>query len=1000
MTQKRRNLIKKFSKLLLVEFLSASLIFSPMAFAVTTEKNDWVQSTSSVLNQITGTIMSYQGMASNAQQRMGLNQALQINVRYDSMFNCPMAEAISKFPEGYCQTPIQMNELEVTKWIGNKAADRLDFYNELLSEVQQPPVGLQCMKLGTKSQADDFQRKINQLQAFKSQIKEEDEQFKRMLTEKKDGMKALYGELYGQAAGTGNLSEATNNYVEAFKNITGCTSVMTTAKLGTEGRSGGLSAIREFMDKPGSGGKSVIDRTYAINDGTIEKDLNAQIAKLKAKIQKDGIDNFSSTNYKGSTTAFSKMGNILAEKSQEINDKKDELQKLLSEVGSSRQVPTLDENFSERIAIMEKEATTTFKDQIIQGCVDNPIYNGISADDIINGIQMKGGGGATLKNFKREFAERFKDQNLSLQKRLDAIETLSQEFGSIELYVKSGNRHFRPHQILQNIVDNCKKKYDDGTLKADEQDTYKRKIELISKSASDIKMMESTFTGDLSQKIKDEILNCTDSQTESVGGCSESALDPSSNDNFCLKSAQSCAAQINSCMANVDNMIKDRTTKLNQAALSYNNLVQQHINKRKQQLAQSAQYAFLNADWLTNFFKGSTIETPVLGIKMPEKALDTDLQLSLFGSGNMSFLDDPSNPSNLISQLDKLEQSLTKQQENIQGQMQAHIAKEKANLNAEKQKWQNLIDECDSAVANYDQMVQQQYTQTMEQQQESLAKADSFCRKYNRLRNAGPGPGCEDDVEDLAGDMDAVISALDGSVNNNLGTMQSICRQVNSEQSDLEYDDDISSLASLCKSEGDEDAIMTMVEKNINSYVPGLDLENAEDALESDDYTVNQKRAIRHYVNMMDDIKTMKERDSYENLKKTHDDYSKITTGVNPTALIESNKTDICNIMNNKIIIEAIEQSCKDKDECDGGAVNDNITTFKSDKNHPEGYNSIGNKAKDLLSLSVSPSWSDYGEEPEGNCFSQNDSSRMEQNSYNPASSIPGLENLGGSISN
>ena len=71
-----------------------------------------------------------------------------------------------------------------------------------------------------------------------------------------------------------------------------------------------------------------------------------------------------------------------------------------------------------------------------------------------------------------------------------------------------------------------------------------------------------------------------------------------------------------------------------------------------------------------------------------------------------------------------------------------YISSQREVMAQNKQKWQGLIDECDSTEQNYRQAVAQQNAQAQKQYQEQMGQLGEFCFKYNRMRNAGPGAGC------------------------------------------------------------------------------------------------------------------------------------------------------------------------------------------------------------------------------------------------------------------
>ena len=868
-----RNNFRWVTHVLLIESIIFGLTLSPVVAATTEVKqNDWVGNAVGTLNS---GLNVFNQILANQQAMIQQNQtmnSLQITVVQDPYFpQCQLPKTKSNEAFNACDKIASPQEAQFAATLEAEAAKRGIFYDQMLSEAQKTPypVGIQCLENARQANNKDIQDRLNSLTQLINQLKEQDTVLKNQLENAKKEMSILHGELNGKKAGT--LNEETTDFAKKFDQYPSCKNVLsstTTSKAGNLG----LLGVRDTISKANSSGKSLLDSAYETKSGAYRSDLNKQIETIKNQIKSKGISAWSSLsqnyNYaKGGMTEFGDLKSIMKSKASELSVDILSAKKYLKE-NFDYTLPELDKNFTSKIASFESIAASTFKKKIINDCVTSADETGIgfTNEQILSGLQQQGGAGnsLTLQRYRQRLQSILDDEELFIEDKMDKIRLLQApggDFYGASIYIRTDAGSGTPFSLYRQLVSNCNKKYDSGVTSADNPtaSSYKEKVAIAKDYISKVSSAASNFTNDLIGEIQDAYINCDDSRTEKVGGCTNDAMNPGKS-GFCIKSAESCASNIESCYNNIDNLVKETQNKLAAKAVDYNSVITNYLTQRKQLLQGQVYQALLNAEWLGEFFNNTAYEIPNLNVNIPEKGFDSEYGLDLIGKGSLNFLSENSS-DNIISNLTKLQDMMKKQGNAIDKELQQHIAKQKQAIQSDKAVWAKLEQQCKGAVISYEDQANQQQQEMINAINEQNQNLYKFCSKYRHL-SQNPLAGCDSDYSPNALFEDSldVASMLDPSVQANLGEYAALCASANNEA--LDYDSDLPALVGLCDKKNQTQIIRDLKKAlkevvgdfDLDKYLAESDVDKRENMLK--DMDSDEASAIERFAKMQDDIKT------------------------------------------------------------------------------------------------------------------------------------------------
>jgi hypothetical protein len=821
--QEKKLKLEKKSKL---RKLSASvsilgLLYSTSAIAA--EK----KSTVDIIDQVFNTTM--QQMQQSMQQTQMQNQQsammaqLQPKTIPSKFFpHCKISQARGAFPKRACETGIASPmELQGVEQMANLGSGYADMYDQLLSPAQNTsyPVGLQCLEDAKKGMTKSLQDRLNSLQTLKDKIEKEAQYFteknKKLLSDMDKSHKELFG------GGSADIDARTRDFSKYFssdcQNIIGQDNLNKAASVGLNGIKVGLQTKN----------KSAVD--YSVNQSTIERDLNKQIQTVKNQIQSQGIEQWREDVAKGNSSIngqdLARMGvnkpavNIVMTEINRFDSKVSTIQKELKKIDPDYEIPPMDKNFGVDFAEFTKGAENFFKKKYINECVtmaDKGVA--ISPDQILSSLTSGVGGKSSiaLKNYKAALSN-ILNSDAFIEDKMAQIQALDKKYerSNISITYKDGGSQTvksTTYDLYRNTVASCEQRFtqnDTFSTGGQKSVSQQKKIKRAKKYLNDLKDLEATFAAQIGNKIYDSVINCS-GRSQKSNTCSNGDIFNQDSDAFCMKHATNCSVKVQQCYKQANAHVEKKKADIKSMQATYNKNVAALVAREEAYLKQVKAQVLADAEYLNRYFPGANYSVPEgLFIKMPEKS-ESEFGVELAGGGSLDFMKD------LPSQITKLKNTLQQQSSNIEGVIDQYIADQRGAMEQQKQKWDNLSDQCHAAAQQFRAQVAQQNAEMQKAQQEQMGAIGQFCNKYGQLGNSNPLAGCDDgsdhSAQSLYEDMSGVVQGISREHEMSTSEYRNACARFNNEREAGSEDDDDedsskkSSLADICRKSGNKTA--------------------------------------------------------------------------------------------------------------------------------------------------------------------------------------------------
>ncbi len=792
-----KKLIAKVIKTSTIQLSCWSLLYAPVSYADADAVFDGLNTGIQMAGQIVQGMQQQQQQQLQQQQMMAQMQSLKVSPVPSKYFpHCPVIPGTTNYPEDACSVPSVGDEAGVNRLQQFKALaiDNESVFEDMLTTGQnsRTPKGIQCLKDSMANTQSTLQDMINNLQAKITQVKAANQRFKQQVTKVKEAMETTRAELYGNP--TNELDKNKNLMAEfspACQEFYG-------AKGKLESVSSGFTGIRNNLEAPNSSAGK-----FSNNKSSYVSEVQSQIDAIKKEISANGLSIAGSQESlqsainsaileSGSSTQFGSMGNILQAKVSNFNRDFKNIQDDLTDVGFDISLSDFDGDFQDKYSNFSKGAYEYFKKEAITSCVngtDRTIGLGLSTDQILGGLRSKveGGSSTTLANY-RQALKNILDSDAFIEDKMDAIAKLDARFGVGNIYVQIQDADAQgvtmtPYGLYQKQIDTCEARINqDNTFstekgqRATENSTYADKIAKAEKAIKKALKLEKKFQNDLATSLYNRVVNCEGiaPKTESCQFSGDGAiadLDVGSP-NFCVKNASSCASTINSCYQESETIIKKKQVQMQAHAQNYNSLVSGVIAQQQQVLNQIKAQVIADSEYMKQYFPGASYEFPAdLLVEMPEEKMVASLGVALRGGEDLSF-------DQLEEKLGTLITMLQDQGSKVEDTLGQYIADQESSIQKESDKWSKLKEECNGAIAAYNQAAQK----ANEAMSQNYNDALSFCQKYTALAtNPAAGCGAADDLYEEAMGISSQFMANAGAIKAQAVQYRNMCNEANNE---------------------------------------------------------------------------------------------------------------------------------------------------------------------------------------------------------------------------
>ena len=785
-----RGVVKRMMKASTVHMLCFALIYTP-----TIQAQELMQALGGAFNIIKGgmnqAMQQQQAAIAQAQMQAQMNslQPQMMPSKYHPQ--CAVSQAVTDFPVGACTSPLTTEQDLAEAGAYRQLAVSYDsFFQNLLAESQNgpQPVGVQCIQEANKRTDAQLQDKINALQALINQVKKESQVFEQNQQKIKEEMDKNRDILYGNK--TNNAETANTNFLTDFS--PSCqTFYKQTGQTTIKGK--GFAGLRDDSEQmKNQAGTFFNNQTSYVND------INNQLKSIRNGIKKDGLSadmNASITNLmgvNGRTFAFGSAEAIIQSKVAIFKKDFEIIQRDLGAVGFNVTADDLNGDFNERMSRFAKGAGDFFRKEAIANCVNGRGDTGIGLDtnQILNGLRHRtaSGSATTLSSYKTALTN-ILTSDAFIDDKMAAIQRLDQRYGVGEVYVQvkgadARSRSVTPYGLYKQQIDICKARIEqDDTFSTtaglrDKGGSAAERIQDAERALKKAINLEKNFSQELTTSIYNRVVNCEGIQKSEEKcmpgqGGKLKALD-TSDGNFCISQASTCANQARACYIETDTIVKKKQQVMKTFAAEYNARVSGLIAKQEFFLKQIKAQVVNDAEFIKAFLPGTSYDFPEdLFVKMPQEKMDNGYGVAI--AGNINNIDNLT--KDLPKKLSELKRMLTGQQTLVAKELGDYLNKQKAGMSKDKDKWKKLESTCIAAIEGYNTAVAQQN----QAQGEAFGESNSFCEKFSALAQ-NPAAGCGQ-AESLFEDSMNVSAGLanPGAVRASALEFQNFCNQTQNE---------------------------------------------------------------------------------------------------------------------------------------------------------------------------------------------------------------------------
>ncbi len=742
-----------------------------------------------------------------AQQSAMLMASLQPQVTRARFFpQCTTSVARQNFPVNACREITDPGALMLAEGLATLATNYDNFYQQLLSPAQNTPVpvGVQCLDENRKQVESELSEKLNALTRLQSQIKKNNQLFRDANAQVLENMRGIKGELDG---GDENTLAGKGRDLTQFFQDAACQEAMNQGALSEAKGLRGARALFTVGDPP----LRTAAAQFQQDEGVIRQHLETQVERIVADIQRDGIDRWLATQgasleraRNGGLTAFEGLKAAIGNELQVFNAEKAQIQSELQAVGVA--LPQFDRHFSSNVEGFKRNAGEFLRKRFVNECVNGGGQTGValSTDQILNGLRLQGSarGGTTITDFRLALGNILNSDSF-IEDKMAQISALEQRVGGGQIKVEFVNEQAQrtfvtPFELYRQTIDRCAARFetdetfspqtaggDKAPITADVTSRQSRSEQLdrASRYLEDAKRLEAGFISRISGSVRTRVLECGGGSSAGAtrsGQCNPNAM-TTSNTDFCINTAATCATNIQSCFAKVDQIVKQKEQQIQVHATTFNENMRGLVARQEQVLQTIRGQVERDQQFLRRFFPGANFELPAdMFVAMPEMQNSEEFGVQLLNGGNLNFLDA------VADKIDDLKASLETQKGSVNQAIEQYMNEQKTAMEQDRARWSALKTDCEAKANQFRQQVAQRNEAGAKAAQEQGAKVNEFCFKYDRLRNtANPTGGCEgsNSPSTLMGEANRIAAHLDPTVVANLDEFARVCSQSNNHRS-------------------------------------------------------------------------------------------------------------------------------------------------------------------------------------------------------------------------
>ncbi|MBT3586246.1 MAG: hypothetical protein HN509_15165 [Halobacteriovoraceae bacterium] len=794
----------------------------------------WVDQIGSVIGTVGNmALQANRQRSSQAQSAAALQAAAPRPVPAKFFPFCQVAPAGPSFPEGMamvCKQGVQdVNQLQQAEMMVSLGIMQDDFYKQLLTKgsSSRVPVGMQCLEDARKNMMSSMKDRMNGLQNIINNIKKQNQLFKENNRPLQENMTDLAGDLFGnkQRAGGRDNRNDSNTFAKFLQPQ--CRSMLGgPAPLNQLGKAGGLSSIRDKYEEFNHSGAQ-----YLGNKGRIEKDLDRKVQGIAKEIRTRGIDDslqgFTSLRDSKGANVNPAIQSVVQKEAEKLNIARKRIKENLNrEVpGMGDRFTNMDTNFKTDIKDFIAEAGTHLRKEFVSDCVtgNGQTNFGVTPAQVLKGLRQVGvSGGNTMDVYLTQY-NNIMALDAPIQDKLVQLERLAKQHPDVVLETKNfdnGKKEdLTPFQVFRSNINACEQAFEqDETFGSQQKASMKRRVDRAKRYLNELRGLESNFAANLINSINDEVKNCNGSDFQDADGqCTKGFLAPS-NPKFCFKHANTCAANMQACFAQIDAVVTTKKRQLETVRRQYNANVAGFVSAQEAFLGQMKQQVGQDVAFLRSIFPGADFEIPKdLFVDLPSEQFCPKFGGDVRGGcdGIEKFAND------MPKKLEKLMAMVDQQAQNIDSTIGEYMSGLAAQMNENRNKFARLKQDCAGAAAAFRQQVQQQNQQQLADFNEKKGEASKFCARFNQVAE-NPTAGC-DKAEDLYSDSVEVASFLSEESQAYISDYKRLCASSQSEKDEGKEEDSGAptlDIENMCEDGADKEEIMAKVKKQINSNFP------------------------------------------------------------------------------------------------------------------------------------------------------------------------------------
>lgn len=330
--------------------------------------------------------------------------------------------------------------------------------------------------------------------------------------------------------------------------------------------------------------------------------------------------------------------------------------------------------------------------------------------------------------------------------------------------------------MVNMFVDNCVARFDSepnskGT-------TYREIAQEMKSYKNKFSQMKTKMANQVSSNLVNELLRCPGDENtgKSPQTCSPNTL-KTSDQNFCLRTANTCAANINGCMEKAEKLVETTRNKQLEHVETY----RQNLVNFKEGLKQ--EFSIVSANFeqasrqLDGLYQMGTMFKMPTGLDMAttEENGSNGADTLLKGIDPSLEIEDPEAYFQKVSKnIDKLRRQVEQHNREISGEFDKTIQGYARSYEQEKQYWQQMKSQCISRLTEYDNIIAEQQAEQQRAYQEQQKAIGEACQAFADFRQ-NPCPSSGGSVGSLSSDMAAIQGAISADGQSVIGEIAGSC---------------------------------------------------------------------------------------------------------------------------------------------------------------------------------------------------------------------------------